>query len=445
MSLRGIEPFGPTYPGPTPRRNIVHITPATARTATLPAGKTDHVFWDDGVPGFGLRLRSSGARTWILQYDWAGKSKRITLGPTTELSVEKARKLALDRKAEVRSGRDPAGEKTAARNKAARAAAETFGALLPAYLERQRKAVAPRWLTEITRHLNVRASPLHCRPVTEIDLRELADLFEKVEKTSGPVEANHLRGAIRAFFRYLGTKGILTGNVVSSTGKAITNGKRERVLTDAELVEIWNAADGGDGAGAQQFAAIVKLLMLTGLRRDEISALRWSEVDLDAKTITLPGGRTKNGREHIVPLGPQALQILRAQPRRQLADGSQRDLIFGLSEGAGFRNHDGALNALRARIEVNRRAAGIKKEMAHWTLHDFRRSISTGLNGGMGVAPHVVECIIGHTAAKGIAGNYNFATYLFEQRAALLRWDLHLARLITGGTADKKVVPMRRA
>jgi integrase len=430
----------------------VHITTAIARTATLPAGKTDHVFWDD-VPGFGLRLRSSGARTWILQYDWAGKSKRVTIGPTTELSVERARKLALDRKAEVRTGRDPAGEKAAVRAKAARATAETFGALLPAYLDRQAKLVVPRWLTEITRHLNVRAKALHSRPVTEIDLRELAALLERVEKSAGPVEANHCRAAIRAFFRWLAGKGILVANVAAATGKAATNGKRERVLDDQELVEVWNATDtaalprgamqrdGGDGA--RQFGAIVRLLLLTGLRRDEISALRWSEVDLDAKVITLPPSRTKSGREHVVPLGPTAAEILRAQPRRRLADGSPRDLIFGLSEGAGFRNHDGALNAIRARIAENRRSADIGEEMAHWTLHDLRRTVATGMTKRLDIAPHVANACLHHTVT-GVAGVYiKEPASLDQRRAALERWDAHIARLVASGRGEK-VVKLRR-
>jgi integrase len=417
----------------------MRLTSAIAQTADLPAGKADHVVWDTDVPGYGCRLRASGARTWIYQYDFAGRTKRITIGATSAVDASRARKTAEDLHAKVKLGRDPSAEKAAARDKAVRGAAETFGALLPAYLDRQRKAVSPRWLTEITRHLTKHAKPLHGRPVTEIDLRELADLLERVEKSAGPVEANHLRGAIRAYFQWLSTKGILTANVASFTGKANTNGKRERVLSDSELVEVWNAAD---GAGAQ-FAAIVKLLMLTGLRRDEISSLRWSEVNLDAKVINLPGGRTKNDESHPVPLASQALQILRAQPRRQLADGSQRDLIFGLAQGAGYRDHDGGLNRLRARIEANRRAANIKEEMPHWTLHDLRRTVSTDMNGELGILPHVVEAVLGH-AVEGIAGNYNYAQYLPEQRAALARWDGHIMRLLAGGRG-KKVVQFPRS
>jgi integrase len=422
----------------------MHITPATARTATLPEGKTDHVFWDDGLPGFGLRIRSSGSRSWLMQYDVAGKTRRLVIGPATELSVKKARRIAIDLKAKVRTGGDPAGEKRITREKARAAAAETFGgSLLDRYLKHQQATVSARWFVEIERHLRKQGMALHGRPVAAIELREISSVLDKIAETSGPVASNRCRGTIAAYFTWLASKGILTTNVAANAGQAATNGARDRVLTDAELVEVWNAAaDGGDGVGAGQFNSIMRLLILLGLRRSEIADLRWSEIDLDAAVIRLPGARTKSGREHIVPIGPTAVQILEEQPRRKEKDGSDRDLVFGHAKGAGFKDPDGAINRVRARIAENRRTAG-KGPMPHWTLHDFRRAISTGLNG-MGVAPHIVEAVLGHHI-KGVAGVYNHADYADEQRAALERWDAHIARLVAGKPAKKKVVvPFRR-
>jgi integrase len=416
------------------------LTPSAIKSLALPAGKTDHTHWDDDVGGFGLRIRASGNRTWILQYDHAGRTKRITLGSSSEMDAGAARKAAETLRARIKLGGDPASEKATAREEAARAAGESFGALVPAYLKHQRASVSPRWYVEIERHLNVQAKALHGRPVAAITLRDIADMLDKLTETSGPVASNRLRGTITAYFTWLASKGILTTNVAANAGQAATNGARERVLTDAELIEVWRATD-----GAGQFDAIVRLLMLLGLRRDEVTSLRWSEVDLDAKTITLPPARTKSGLEHVVPLGPQALAILRAQPRRQLADGSPRDLIFGLAEGAGFRNHDGALNLLRERIAANRRGAGVSEPMVRWTLHDLRRSLATGMIKALEIAPHVANACL-HHSVTGVAGVYIKEAASFEQRrAALARWDAHLARLVAGKPASgAKVVKLRR-
>jgi integrase len=141
-----------------------------------------------------------------------------------------------------------------------------------------------------------------------------------------------------------------------------------------------------------------------------------------------------------VPLAPQALAILRNQPRRQEADGSPRDLVFGWGKNGGFCNFNTETRELRQHIDAKRQAAG-KEPMPHWTLHDFRRSISTGLNS-MGIPPHVVEALLGHVM-KGVAGVYNLAIYLPEVGAALTRWDQHIERLV-GGRPSRKVVPFPR-
>jgi integrase len=411
------------------------LTPSTIKSLALPVGKSDHTYFDDEIGGFGLRIRASGNRSWIFQYDFAGKTKRMTLGATSAVDAGAAREAAKDLHARVRLGQDPAGEKTTARAEEIRAAGETFGGqLLQRYLAHQEASSSARWVTEVRRHLMVQSKPLHGRPVAAIDLREIAALLDKLAETSGPVASNRLRGTLAAYGRWLMSKGLLDKNVAANAGQAAANGARERVLSDAELVEVWRATD-----GAGQFDAIVKLLMLLGLRRDEITSLRWSEVDLDAKTITLPGSRTKSGREHVVPLGPQALQILKAQPRRE-----GRDLIFGHAEGTGFRNHDGALNLLRGRIEENRRAADISEPMVRWTLHDLRRSLATSMVKVLEIAPHIANACLHHTLS-GVAGIYIQQPASFEQRrAALQRWDQHLGRIVTGKPARGNVVKLRR-
>jgi integrase len=407
----------------------VKLTTTSIKTIALPDGKTDHTFFDEEVGGFGLRVRASGARSWILQYDFAGRTRRMKLGGVAELTAGKARDTAKDLLAAVRLGRDPAAEKVDARRQAADKAAETFGGeLLRRYLTHKRASVRPRSFVEIERHLRGHAKSLHGRPVTIIKRRDIAAVVAKIAETSGPVAANRTLQSISAFFGWLAGEGILESNTAEYVNKAATNGPRSRVLTDPELIEIWRAAGELTGAAAAQFGIITRLLMLTGLRRNEIGLLRWSEIDLDRAVINLPIDRVKNARPHTVPLVPTVIEILRSQPRR-----GERDLLFGAERGP-FGSYGPAKITLDERIRANRTSAGITGSIPSWTLHDFRRTISTRLNNDLGVQPHIVEAILGHTV-KGIASVYNKAEYLNEQRRALERWAEYIDRLLTGKTA----------
>jgi integrase len=413
-----------------PEEIPVRLTTATARTLVLPPGRTDHVFFDRDVAGFGLRVRASGARTWMVQYAIAGRTRRMMLGSIAVLDAGKARDTAKDLLAQVRLGRDPAAEKVQARVKAA----ETFGALLPRFLERQRARLKPRSFEETERHLAAHAKPLHGRPVEAIDRRAIATRLAEIAKASGPAAANRVRASLSGYFTWLAREGYVEANCVTFTNKAIENGSRTRVLADDELAAIWRAA-----AEAGQYGAIVRLLLASGARRDEIGGLRWSEIDLDDAAITLPPARTKNRREHIIPLSEQALAVLAAQPRRTEADGSERDHVFGHGTGRGYQDWSGSKVDLDARLAASGHAF-------EWVLHDFRRSLSTALHERFGVSPAVVESILGHVGGHkgGIAGVYNKAQYFIERRRVLAQWGKHIETIAHGKKPTSTIVKLRK-
>jgi integrase len=302
-------------------------------------------------------------------------------------------------------------------------AAETFGALLPRFLERQQAKQQPNSYKETERYLSNHASPLHQLPVESIERRTIASVLAEVEKLSGPVAANRARAALSAYFNWLAREGYVDTNPISFTNKAIEAGARVRTPDEGELRTILRALRNDD------YCTIVRLLILTGLRRDEIGSLRWSEVDLDAATITLPPARTKNGREHIAPLSEPALEVLKARTRPAGSDGAPRDYVFGRGAG-GFSGWS------KSKIEFDTRIAQMRggQALAPWTLHDLRRAISTALHERFGVAPHVVEMLLGHVSGHkgGVAGVYNKALYLDERRRALERWGEHMRELVIG-------------
>ena len=367
----------------------------------------------------------------MIQYAIAGRTRRMTLGSTSVLDPGKARETAKDLLAKVRLGGDPAGEKVEARARAG----ETVGALMPRFLERQRARLKPRSWQEVNRHLSMHAKALHGYPITTIERRTIATRLAEIEKASGPAACNRARTSLSAFFSWAAREGYIDANPAAFTNKAIENGSRERVLADDELVSIWQ------GVGGDQYGAIVKLLMLTGARRTEIGGLELDEFDLDDALITLPPERTKNGREHLIPLSEPALEILKALPRRTMDDGTPWEHVFGANAGCGYQNYS------RAKAELDARIAKAGHKLAPWTLHDFRRSISTALHDRFGVPPHVVEVILGHAGGHkgGTPGRYNKASYLTERKRALERWGAHITALVTGKPVEGGVVRLRRA
>jgi integrase len=398
------------------------LTAANIRALKLPPGAIDKVFFDEDLPGFGLRARASGVHSWMIQYAIAGRTRRVVLGLASALDPGKARATAKDLLAQVRLGRDPAAEKDRARVRAR----ETFGALLPRFLERQRTRLKPRSYVETERHLQVHAKALHGSPIEAVTRRTIAARLAEIEKHNGPAARNRVRASLSAYFTWAAKEGYVDNNPVAFTNKAEEKA-RERVLSDEELRTIWLAADDS------QFGAIVKLLILTGTRRSEIGGLMWSEAS--PTLLTLPPARTKNGREHLVPLSEPALTILGAQPKRTNPDGTPREHVFGTIVGCGYQNWS------RGKVDLDARIG----KALEWRLHDFRRSVSTALHDRFGVPPHVVEEILGHVGGHkgGVAGVYNKAIYLEERRRALERWGAHIMELVTGKPAKARVVDLR--
>jgi integrase len=411
---------------------IALMTKDVAAGLRLPAGVREMTFFDHGhadcVVGFGLRLRETGARTWVFQYKYGDKHQRMKLGTLPGLTLEKARAKARAYREQADDGGNPA----AARNENRQRANETFGKEATRFLARQKAKLKPRSYVELDRHINKRAKPLHGLVLAGIDRRRISTLLSQVTDSHGPIAANRLRASLSTFFAWAIREGMLDTNVVVGTNRT-DEVARDRVLSADELREIWTALPSDD------YGAIVKLLILTGQRREEIGALRWSEINFDRDMIVFPAARTKNKREHEIPMSDAVRELL--EPRDRQAD---RDLVFGTGKGpfAGWSNAKEALDArvLKARVEAQGKKA---KAPPDWRLHDLRRSVATHMAEN-GVQPHVIEAVLNHISGHkaGVAGVYNRAMYAAEKAASLTLWADHVLSIING--AVPKVVPLRR-
>jgi integrase len=399
------------------------LTAKNIHTLPLPSGKSEHVYWDDDVPGFGLRLRETGARRLIFQYG-RRPTRKMKLGAVSAVDFEKVRKTARSLYHRVQLGEDPAAAAAEARVKAA----ETLGATIKLYLARQKSRLKPRSLVEVERHLLVHLRPLHSLPLAKIERRTIANRLSEIEQASGNRTRNSVRATLHAMYAWAIQEGMAEFNPVTGTSRAPER-SRDRVLSATEINVIWNALPD------DHFGAIIKLLALTGARANEIAALRWNEVH--DSMIVLPAERTKNSRSHIIPLSDPARAIINAQPRRANADGKTRELVFGFGEGA-FAGWGKCREQLNERIT---KAMG--KALPHWTPHDLRRTAAT-MMAELGVQPHVIEAVLNHVSGHraGVAGIYNRASYEREKAIALDLWAAHLTAIVEG--RDSNITPLRR-
>jgi integrase len=365
------------------------------------------------------------SKVYVVQYAIGEKTRRMSLGKVELQGVDKAREKAKDILAAVRMGRDPAGEKQRDRT----TATDTFKAVADRFLTFQKTQIRPRSYNDVERHLMVHAKPLHGLLLAKIQRQDIASVISAVRAAGAAVTANRVRATTSAFFSWAISEGLVDNNPV--TGTLRTEEKsRERVLSFDELRVIWNALE------PNHFGDITKLLMLTGQRAAEISGLRWSELRDDV--FVLPPERTKNGREHIIPLSEPVRAIIAAQPRRQGQNGKLRDFIFGYA-GGPFSGWTNARDALNKRIE---KANG--QELSHWVSHDLRRSFATHA-GKLGIQPHIIEAVLNHVSGfrGGVAGIYNRNPYDAEKRTALALWADHLLAIVEGH--ESNVTALKRA
>jgi integrase len=395
----------------------VKLTAITARTATLPAGKSEIIYFDEAVPGFGLRLRRGGGRGYVFQYKLGTKQRRMSLGAASARNIGDIRKTAEQLYHRVKLGEDPASDRT----QAIAAAAQTFEASAREFLEGARDRLSVHTYHDCERHLLRDAKTLHQLQLAKITRADIASVLTAAVRNSGAVTANRVRTSLGSFFAWGLQHGRIEANPVVGTARSRER-PRERVLSTAELKLIW------EQSGESDHAEVTRLLILTAQRAGEIGNLRWSEIHGDA--IVLPSERTKNRRPHTIPLSATAADILAQKQRR-----SGRDLIFG-KRGSGF----GGWSKFKKRLD-ERIAAANGKPLPPWVIHDIRRSAATCL-AEIGVLPHVIESILNHVKPR-IEAVYNKSTYEAEKRTALNRWAAHLAAILDGESSN--ITPLRSA
>jgi integrase len=381
--------------------------PAGGRVEKLDAGY-------DGAGALYIVVQPTGARSWAFRYSHHGKARKLTIGRYPGLGLADARKEARRLGVEVERGADPCADKAAVKASTAPApVVRTVAKVADEFLKRHTDVRnGERWARKVRRILAKEVVPvIGAKPIAEVTKADIRDMIDGIADGDGkrapaPIMANRTLAVVAKLCRWSLGRDYIDRDPTAGLPKPGTETKRDRVLTDAELASVWRAADGL----GYPYGPAIKLLILTGARREEVGAMRRSEIA--PGKWTLPASRSKNKLDHITPLSAPAMAVLNGLPRI-----GRSDLLFttnGVTPASGWSTAKATLDRLSG--------------VTHWVVHDLRRTLATGMGEGLGIAPHVVEAVLGHVV-KGIAGVYNRSGYLREKGEALDLWAKHVEEI----------------
>jgi integrase len=384
----------------------------TARTVeTIKGGSARREIADSLMPGLYFVVQPSGTKSWAVRYRSGGRSRKHTVGAFPAIDLKSARNIASKALRAVAEGRDPGREKAQARE----AAPDTVAALAKQFIERHcKRENRPRTAVETKRLLDLHVLPRwRHRLARDISRRDVIDLLDGLIDAGTPIAANRALSAIRKMFNWAVGRDILTASPCAGVKPPTAERSRDRTLTDSELRNVWLAAD----KVGSPFGALVKLLILTGQRRDEVAQLSWTEIDLGNRLWVLPPDRVKNNKQHEVPLSEPAVAILTALPRI----GDRFVLTTnGEAPSSGYSKGKRRLDSL------------LPPDMSPWRLHDLRRSAASGM-ARLGINLPVIEKVLNHVSGSfgGIVSVYQRHDFADEKRRALDTWARFIGDLVS--------------
>jgi integrase len=416
----------------------INLTARTVESLKPPEdGRVE--YFDENVPGFGLRIAASGRKTWMLFYRRGGHTlRRWTIGTFPALSLADAREAAQTALRAVAKGGDPAADKKAARR------AETVTQLCDEYLERYAKKHKRSWRKDeqiIKRDIK---PELGTWKVGDVKRRDVIKLLDEIVDRGSPIQANRVLEVLRKMFNWAIERSIVEANPCQVIGKPSHENRRDRVLSEPEIWTLWRNLPAAGMTDATRRA--LKLTLITAQRPGEVTAIEPAkDLDLDKAQWRIPPEKAKNGRAHVVPLSPMAVELIREQ-LATIPEGSR--FLFpapGASnetenppakpEDQKHQTEPSLSRALRRNFD--------ELKVAQFTPHDLRRTGSTHM-GALGVSRFIIDRVLNHVD-KSVGETYDQYSYLAEKRDALERWATRLQIILASEGVPPNVVTLRRA
>ncbi|WP_085043798.1 tyrosine-type recombinase/integrase [Ensifer aridi] len=397
---------------------------------------------DAGQPGLYLVVQPSGSMSWAFRYRHAGRPRKMTIGPfvlgeDATFTLAKAREAAQEASRIASDGRDPAEVREEEKAQAPEPVkVDMVGDVLDEFVKRHvKKKNRESTQTNTISFIDKRIRPeWKDRDIRTITKRDVVKLLDDIADSGAPESAARVRAILSKFFNWAVDRDIVDASPVPKGSTATQGASRERVLTDQEVRLVWLACE----KAGWPFGPLVKLLLLTAQRRNEVAHAPRSEFELGGNNQlwTIPPERSKNGKEHLVPLTSLVLEVISGLPK---VGDTYLLSTTGETPISGFSKAKKAIDAEMLTIAKEEAAAlGLKPEdvkLEGWTLHDLRRTAASGM-ARLGVPVHVVEAVLNHLSGtiKGVAKIYNRYEYLDEKRQALEDWARHLQLIVARGS-----------
>ena len=361
---------------------------------------------DSLLRGLYLIVQPSGVKSWAVRYRISGKSRKYTLGPYPMIDLKTARTMGAEALRSAATGKDPADEK----KRAAAARDNTIDAVIDEYAQHIHRVNRKRSAIEAERMLRLHVLPFWTgRLAADVTKRDVIQVLDRLIKAGKPIAANRTLAAMKTMFRRLVDQDFLKASPCQ-TVKQTKEKSRDRFLSDKELAAVWKAA----GRVSYPFGRAVQVLILTGARRGEVALMKWSELDFEAGSWTLPAQRTKNARAHAIALTPSLVHLLQGLPRI-----NNSEYVFthdGRKPAGGYSRSKARLDSL----------CGVKG----WTLHDLRRTMASGM-ARLGIQLPVIERCLNHMSGSfaGIVAVYQRHSFAPEMADAFSRWTVHVKEI----------------
>ena len=381
--------------------------------------------------GMYLEVMAAGGKYWRLKYRHAGKEKRLALGVYPAVSLAQARKARDQAREALTAGDDPAQVKREAKLTKAAGDANTFEKVARQWWGHWNGTKTPRHADYVLRRLEADVFPaLGVRPVASITAPQLLAMAKGIETRGALDIAKRSLQTCGQILRYAVAHGLIERNPAADVRPADALKPQKKTnyarLDAREIPELLRKIEAYQGSAFTRLA--MKLMALTFVRTGELIGARWEEFDLEAAEWRIPAWRMKMKTPHIVPLAPQAVEVLQAL--HTVSGG--RALLF-----PGERDHEKSMS--------NNTILAALKRMGYagrMTGHGFRGVASTILHE-QGFAHHAIELQLAHQERNSVSASYNHATYLTERRAMMNQWANHLDKLRNG--ADVLKLPQRAA
>ena len=418
------------------------LTEALIERLECPPGKRDRLVFDSEQRGLAVRIMASGSKSYLAQYTTARHKHRVPLGSVDAISLKMARDGARAVMGKVALGENPAQTRRAEAEKAKAEAKRdklTLGKLVDDWKRLHLTHRRESYAIEAVRVLKQVFADHWTRPAERLDRSAVVRLLDDLKPSIARVTVAYGR----ACFTWANKRGTLAANPFQAMPVSTATSKRERVLTDAELAKVWRAVQPDTELANKggPFPAIVRVLILTGQRRDEVGGMPWQELSADRKSWVIPGDRTKNGEQHTVPLAPAVADLISETEKRTRGalgigpDVPLKGLVFPGEGGKQFGNW----SKMKAALD---KASGV----TDWRIHDLRRTLATGLQR-LGVRLEVTEAVLNHVGGSraGVVGVYQRHEWANEKRAALDAWATHVLAAAKQKSGASNVVKLRRA